>query len=112
MPQFKNKRRKNAPIQEAPLRVRLPKGKEVLGILEQRLGASRMLVRCMDGKTRNCRIPGRLKRALWLREGDVVLVEPWEFQGDEKGDVLFKYSKAAIQLLRRKGYLKTAEEEF
>lgn len=93
-------------------RVRLPRGKQVLGILESRLGASRMLVKCLDGHSRVCRIPGRLRRGLWLREGDVVLVEPWEFQSNEKGNLIYKYSKAAIAWLRKKGFLKTAEEEF
>ncbi len=93
------------------LRVRLPRGREVLGILEQRLGASRMSVKCLDGKSRNCRVPGRLKRKLWLREGDVVLVEPWEFE-DGKADVLFKYTPAAVAWLKRKGYLKEISGEF
>jgi len=91
-------------------RVRLPRGKEVLGILEQRVGASRMLVKCFDGKTRNCRVPGRMKRKLWLREGDVVLVEPWEHQGDDKGDVIFKYNPNAVDWLKRKGFIKIEEE--
>ncbi|MBI2665705.1 translation initiation factor IF-1A, partial [Candidatus Woesearchaeota archaeon] len=60
------------------LRVRLPIEKEVLGIVQQRLGGSRMRVLCLDGKERICRIPGRLRRALWVRENDVVIVEPWE----------------------------------
>jgi translation initiation factor 1A len=91
-------------------RVRLPRGKEVLGVLEQRLGASRMMVKCFDGKTRTCRVPGRMKRKLWLREGDVVLVEPWEHQGDEKGDVIFKYTPTAADWLKRKGFIKIEEE--
>ena len=91
-------------------RVRLPRGKEVMGILEQRLGASRILIKCFDGKTRNCRVPGRLKRGLWLREGDIVIVEPWEYKSDEKGDVIYKYSKAAVQWLKSKGYIKIEEE--
>lgn len=98
--------------QTGVLRVRLPRGKEVLGILESRLGACRMAIKCLDGKSRVCRIPGRFKRGLWLREGDVVLVEPWDFQGDEKGDIVFKYSLAAIEWLRKKGFLKMTEEEF
>ncbi len=98
--------------QTGTLRVRLPRGKEVLGILESRLGACRMSVKCLDSKSRVCRIPGRFKRGLWLREGDVVLVEPWDFQGDEKGDIVFKYSLAAIEWLRKKGFLKMTEEEF
>ena len=103
-------RTKNA--QGEILRVKLPRGREVLGILDQRVGASRIVVRCMDGKTRNCRVPGRLKRRLWLRPGNVVLVEPWEFQGDERGNVIFKYSNAAVAWLKRKGHLKNIEEEF
>lgn len=91
--------------QEEVVRAKIPHGKEVLGVLEQRLGASRMMVRCFDGKSRNCRIPGRLKNKLWLREGDIVLVLPWEYD-DEKGDILFKYTQAAIQWLKRKGYIK------
>ena len=113
---FKDKSKKNAPRQpqqgqEGPIRVRLPRDKEVLGVLDQRLGASRMSIRCLDGKSRNCRVPGRLKRRLWLREGDVVLVEPWEFD-DNKGNVIFKYNPAAVSWLKRKGYLKEIEGEF
>ena len=91
-------------------RVRLPRGREVLGVLEQRVGASRMLIKCFDGKTRNCRVPGRLKRRLWLREGDIVIVEPWEHQEDEKGDVLYKYSKSAVEWLKHKGFIKIEHE--
>jgi len=99
--------------QEEIQRVKLPRGKQVIGILDQRLGASRMRVRCFDGKTRICRIPGRLKRKLWIREGDVVLVEPWELGGDDKGDVIFKYRHSKIQWLKNKGYIKQeAFEEF
>ena len=93
------------------VRVKLPRGREVLGVIEQRVGGARMIVKCVDGKARNCRVPGRLRRALWLREGDVVIVEPWEFD-DEKGDVLFKYNPAQIDWLRKKGYLKTIDSEF
>ncbi len=97
-------------IQEELRRVKLPRGNQTLGILERRLGGSRCQVRCLDGKTRICRIPGRLKRRLWVREGNVVLVEPWELSGDEKGDIIFKYSKAQVQLLRRRGFLDNIED--
>jgi len=95
-----------------PIRVKLPRGREVIGIIAQRVGAGRMLVSCMDGKTRNCRVPGRLRRELWLREGDAIIVEPWEFDGDEKGDILYKYSKAEVEKLKKDGLLKTQENEF
>jgi translation initiation factor 1A len=101
-------------IQNEIMRVRLPRGKETLGILEQRVGSSRTIVKCLDAKTRNCRIPGRLKRKLWVREGDVVLIEPWEFGGDEKGDIIFKYKPSQVGFLRKRGLLDKLEdfEEF
>ena len=92
-------------------RIRMPRDNEVIGILDQRLGASRIRVRCLDGKTRICRVPGRLKRRLWVREGDVLLVKPWEFGGDDKGDVIFKYRPSQVVWLRKNDYLKGLEAE-
>ena len=91
-------------------RTPMPRGRQVLGICEQRVGGSRMLVNCMDGKKRNCTIPGRLKRKLWVRQGDVLLIEPWEFGGDVKGDVLYKYKPIQADFLRKKGMLKLLEQ--
>jgi translation initiation factor 1A len=100
--------------QEEIRRTPIPRDRQVLGLVEQRVGGSRMKVRCMDGKLRICRIPGRLKRSLWVRDGDIILVEPWEMGGDEKGDVLFKYRPMQVEFLRRRGLLKELEsvEEF
>ncbi len=97
-------------MEEEIVRIKLPKHNQSLGIVDQRLGASRMKVKCLDGKTRICRIPGRLKRKLWVREEDIVLVEPWELGGDEKGDIIYKYKKTQILFLKKKGYLKKLEE--
>ena len=100
---------KQQEIENEISRVKLPRGKQSIGILDQRLGGSRMRVKCFDGKVRICRIPGRLKRKLWLREGDYILVEPWALGGDEKGDVIFKYRMTQISWLKQKGYIKAVE---
>ncbi len=97
--------------EEVITRVPLPRREEMVGIIEQRLGGNKMLVNCLDGKTRNCRVPGRLKRKLWLRPGDVVIVEPWELDKN-KGDVIFKYKPNQIEWLKNKGYLKKDTLEF
>lgn len=99
---------------EAPVRLRLPTGKEVLGIVDRRVGGSRMIVKCEDGQTRTCRIPGGLRRSLWVREGDFVIVEPWKLGGDDKGDILYKYRSNQVKSLENKGYLEVFEqmEEF
>ncbi|MBW2975462.1 translation initiation factor eIF-1A [Candidatus Woesearchaeota archaeon] len=105
---------KQEQLQEQISRIHLPRGKQTFGIVERRLGGSRMDVRCFDSKSRVCRIPGRLKRRLWVRAGDLIIVEPWEYSGDERGDVIYKYTKAQTAFLKRKGYLKQMDdfEEF
>ncbi len=90
------------------IRVRLPKEGEILGIVEQLLGHARMRVRCFDGVTRLCRVPGKYLRRLWIRTGDVVLVKPWEIEKD-RGDIIYKYSKTQVEWLSRKGYLKNED---
>lgn len=97
--------KKPQPAEGEVFRVKTPRENEVLGVLESRLGASRCKIRCFDGKTRNCRIPGRLKRRLWVREGDIVLVEPWEFGGEDKGDIIYKYRPNQVAWLKNKGFL-------
>ena len=91
-------------------RTKLPRKGQLIGVLDRRLGGSRAYVKCMDGKTRICRIPGKLKRRLWAREGDIILIEPWEFDKERKGDIIFKYTFNQVKNLRRKGYLKSIDE--
>jgi translation initiation factor 1A len=84
----------------------IPKDKQVLGVIEQMLGGDRVKVRCDDGNERVCRIPGRVRKRIWLNVGDLVLVEPWVVQSSERGDVIFKYTTTQANWLKRKGYVK------
>ncbi|NIO36380.1 translation initiation factor eIF-1A [Candidatus Bathyarchaeota archaeon] len=84
----------------------LPEANDVIGIARKMLGFDRVLVRCQDGKQRLCRIRGKMKRRMWIRKGDVVLISPWDFQSDERGDVIWRYKKNQKDWLRRNGYLK------
>jgi translation initiation factor 1A len=93
-------------------KIQLPQGNEVIGIVEQRLGGPRVRVKCFDGKTRIGRIPGRLKRRIWIKEGDYVLCKPWELQPDEKCDIIFKYSPIQVKHLKEKGIINEVEDEF
>ncbi len=106
-------KKNNSDTQDAPriTRARLPRGEEVIGILDERLGGNKMRISCLDGQTRICRVPGRLKRGLWLRPRDVVLIEPWELD-KSKGDVIFKYPSNQIAWLKKNGYLESEVEEF
>lgn len=92
--------------QQEFMRVRRPRQGEVLGIVEALMGANKLKVRCQDEKVRLCRIPGRLRKRVWIREGDVVLVQPWSIQGDKSADIVVKYRAAEASWLRRKGILR------
>ncbi|MCS7114909.1 MAG: translation initiation factor eIF-1A [Nitrososphaerota archaeon] len=83
----------------------LPTENDVLGVAVKLLGFDRVLVKCQDGNERLCRIRGKMKRRVWIREGDVVLVSPWDFQSNVRGDVIWRYTHAQAEWLRKKGYL-------
>lgn len=97
--------------QMMPVRVRMPREGQLLGQVVQRFGGNKMEVKCSDGKSRNCRVPGRFSRSLWLRPKDIVLVEPWELDKD-KADVVFKYEGSAINQLKKRGLLDSLKSEF
>jgi translation initiation factor 1A len=85
------------------VRVKLPNKKkgEIFGIADQLLGASHIKVMCADSKSRMARIPGKMKKRMWIREGDLIIIRPWSFQ-DEKADVVWRYTKTQASYLSRK----------
>ena len=83
----------------------LPSTNDVLGVAVKLLGFDRVLVKCQDGHERLCRIRGKMKRRVWIRQGDIVVVSPWDFQFDKRGDLIWRYTKAQAEMLRKKGYL-------
>jgi translation initiation factor 1A len=84
--------------------LRMPEGDEVFAVVTDMLGANRVQVRCADGVERQARIPGRMRKRIWIREDDVVLVDPWDWQ-DEKADIAWRYEKAEADQLRREGHI-------
>jgi len=88
------------------IRVPLPKRKvnEMFAIADNILGGRRVRSVCEDGETRLARIPGKMRRRQWVREGDLIVIQPWEFQ-DEKANVCMRYTKTQSLYLSRKGVL-------
>ena len=88
------------------IRVKMPNTKinEMFAIADQILGGRRVNVVCADGKTRMARIPGKMRRRQYVREGDLIIVWPWDFQ-DSKADVKHRYNKTQALYLSRKGIL-------
>ena len=88
------------------IRVPLPKRKinEMFAIADQILGGRRVRAVCEDGDSRLARIPGKMRRRQWVREGDLIVIQPWDFQ-DEKANVVMRYTKTQSLYLSRKGVL-------
>ena len=88
------------------IRVKMPnlKVNEMFALAEQILGGRRVNVLCADGEMRLARIPGKMRRRQWVREGDLIIVWPWDFQ-DSKADVKHRYTKTQAMYLSRKGVL-------
>lgn len=91
---------------EEKMRLRLPKkhNNEMFALAERLVGGSRMNVICADGKSRLARIPGRMKRRMKVRAGDLLIIQPWEIQ-DEKADVVYRYFKTQSSILSRRNLL-------
>ena len=91
---------------DEPVRIKTPRQGEIFGVVESMLGTNKLRVRCQDNKIRLCRIPGKLRKLLWMREGDIVLVKPWDIQGETRGDIITRYTQTQVSLLKRKGLIK------
>ncbi len=92
-------------------RIRTPRQNEVLGVVEEMVGGDRLRVKCDDGNARICRIPGKLRKRVWIRVGNLVLIEPWVVQSNERGNVVFVYTSTQANWLKRKGFAKAISTE-
>ena len=88
-------------------RLRLPNRKEgeLFGVAVQLHGGDQIKVACEDGKERMCRIPGKLRKRVWIRERDVVIVKLWDFQ-PSKADIVWRFLGMQVERLERMGLLK------
>ena len=76
----------------------------MFAIADQILGGRRVRAVCEDGDSRLARIPGKMRRRQWVREGDLIVIQPWDFQ-DAKANVVMRYTKTQSLYLSRKGVL-------
>jgi len=84
--------------------LRMPDDGEVFAEVTDMLGANRVSVRCADGVERTARIPGRMQKRVWIREDDLVIVDPWDWQ-DEKADIVHRYEQSEADQLRNEGHI-------
>ncbi|MBN2126762.1 MAG: translation initiation factor eIF-1A [Candidatus Diapherotrites archaeon] len=87
-------------------RIKMPRKEdlELLGVITNRVGGTQIMVLAEDGIERNCRIPGKMQKKIWMRADDVVIIKLWDFQ-KSKADVIWRYTPAQADYLRRKGII-------
>lgn len=63
------------------------------------LGHCRLEAFCFDGTTRLAHIRGNMRRRVWIRVGDILLISLRDYQ-DEKADVIHRYSDDESRILK------------
>jgi translation initiation factor 1A len=86
----------------------MPQQGELLGRVIKLVGGDNIIVKCTDGKVRTCRIRGKIKRRMWIRDNDLVLVAPWDFQS-ERADIIWRYISAHAEKMKAEGHLQGLE---
>jgi len=86
-------------------KIRLPEEGELFGRVLKMLGGENLVVKCLDGITRRGRIRGKLKRRIWIRNNDIVIIAPWDFKSDERGDILWRFTLPQVDWLKQNDHI-------
>jgi len=63
------------------------------------LGNGRLEAYCFDGYKRLCHIRGKMRKKVWVNQGDIILIGLRDYQ-DGKGDVILKYTSDEARTLK------------
>ncbi|KAH7038510.1 translation initiation factor eIF-1A [Macrophomina phaseolina] len=100
----KNRRRgKNENDREKRELVFKEEGQEYAQVVKM-LGNGRLEAQCFDGEKRLAHIRGKMRKKVWINQGDIILLSLREYQ-DEKGDVILKYNADEARSLKAYGEL-------
>ena len=89
---------------ELGMRVKLPykPRNEQFAVVKEISGGSRVTALCEDGNVRMGRIIGKMKKRVWIRPNDLLIVRLWVIQSDAKCDVIYRYTGIEKERLKRK----------
>ncbi|KAG0348656.1 Translation initiation factor 1A [Podila humilis] len=78
-------------------------GQEYAQVLKM-LGNGRVEAQCFDGEKRLAQIRGKMRKKVWINQGDIILLSLRDFQ-DDKADVILKYNTEEARNLKAYGEL-------
>ena len=85
--------------------IRLPEEGEMFGRVIKMMGGENVMVKCGDHIARRGRIRGKLKRRVWIRDNDIVIIAPWEFGAEGRGDILWRYTLPQVEWLKQSKHI-------
>ena len=106
---IKRGKRSSGPAQSPEIsRVKMPyrRNGEMFARVVDIYGQERMGVFCEDGKHRLGRIRGKIRKRVWVRKGDLVIINPWEFETQVKGkpekcEISWRYLRHEVSWITR-----------
>ena len=95
-------------------RPRIPnyRNDELMGVCTEIYGGAHMSIKCEDGHTYMGLIRGKIQKRLWIRLGDLVLIQPWvgmskPREGKKpKAHIIWRYTRTQANWLRNHNYIK------
>lgn len=78
-------------------------GQEYAQVIKM-LGNGRLEAYCFDGTNRLCHIRGKLRKKVWINQGDIILIGLRDYQ-DAKADVILRYNPDEARNLKSYGEL-------
>ena len=85
--------------------IRLPEEGELFGRVLKMMGGENVMIKCDDNITRRGRIRGKLKRRVWIRDNDIVIIAPWDFKEKERGDIVWRFTLPQVQWLKDNNHI-------
>jgi len=77
--------------------LRLPEEGELFGRVLKMLGGENVMIKCDDNVTRRGRIRGKLKRRVWIRDNDIVIIAPW--------DIVWRFTLPQVEWLKENNHI-------
>lgn len=102
-------KKKHKEAQQAQsFRIKFPRRKdgEMFARIVEILGNERMRVFCEDKVYRIGRVRGKIKKRVWMRQGDLVLISSWDWETQTAGklgrcEIFWRYRANEIAWLER-----------
>ena len=92
--------------QQMIAKIRYPKREELemFAVATQLMGTNQVKAMCEDGIERQCRIPGKMRKKVWIRAGDLLIIKLWSFQ-PKKANIVWRFLGTQMEHIKRKGLL-------